>query len=392
MQLKWNALRNQLASLAWLSLDAHRFIIIICTMEENAELPSPILSIEKPRVIWRQVADQMRNQILSGELPPNTKLPSTAQIAKNSRTDVKTVHKALSVLVKEGLLSRQRKVGTYVRERRKSLSPMGIYTTVNNMITPSRQFTQFLNYQVQQAAHQRGIETHLWYDRRPDSKQTTLLPEIQQALHAGKINSLIILSGSASHRSWIDGIPVPISLMGENYPFGVSFDYRDFLAKAIKALSKKGCKSVSLLSNLPPEFVDDPFADLCGQYGLAWRPRHVVHYENESNHSLDRFGYDGFRRLWSSEPYPDGIILFPDATISGLLLAALKAGVNIGEDLKLAVHRNKGMEFLCPVPASFVVSDVQACAEALIDQAQAMMEGVDPQLKLLPYSIEESKQ
>lgn len=361
---------------------------IISNMEEMISSSQPVLDIEKPRVIWRQIADQMRHQILSGKIAPRTKLPSTAQIAKDAETDVKTVHRALSVLVKEGLLSRQRKVGTYVRERRKSLSPMGLYTSTGHLITPHRQFNQFLNFQVQKVAHKRGIKTVSWYDQRPDPERTTLLPEMENAFHAGKVNSLLVLSGSRTHRKWLENLPVPFSLLSAYFPNGVVFDFEGFLEKAIKTLRKKGCKSVSLISNLRPEMVDGPFADFCGRYGLAWRPRHIVHYDRNNSGPLDHFGYHGFKQLWRSPPHPDGIILYPDATISGLLIAALSAGIKIGRDVKLAVHRNKGMEFFCPVPASFIALDVEDCAEALIDQAQAMMEGKEPSSQVIRFMLE----
>src|SRR5918912_813495 len=69
------------------------------------------------RPVYKQIADQLRAAIESGELAPGARLPSEAELM--SRYDVAqgTVRQALSLLRGEGLVIAQQGRGVFVRER-----------------------------------------------------------------------------------------------------------------------------------------------------------------------------------------------------------------------------------------------------------------------------------
>lgn len=65
---------------------------------------------------YKEVAETLRQEIKSGKYSPGELLPDQNQIAKNFNTTRITVHKALQLLIIEGMIYSKRGSGTYVRK------------------------------------------------------------------------------------------------------------------------------------------------------------------------------------------------------------------------------------------------------------------------------------
>ncbi|MDT0432893.1 GntR family transcriptional regulator [Streptomyces salyersiae] len=69
--------------------------------------------------IYQRIADDLREQIADGTLPPGAKLPTEADLREKYGTSARsTVRQGLSLLVNEGLIVPQRPKGYFVREIR----------------------------------------------------------------------------------------------------------------------------------------------------------------------------------------------------------------------------------------------------------------------------------
>ncbi|MGW2325704.1 GntR family transcriptional regulator [Streptomyces sp. NPDC001700] len=64
----------------------------------------------------RQIADDLRERIRSGELSPGARLPGEPALVRQYGVAKETARRALTLLVSEGLAVRRRGSGTYVRE------------------------------------------------------------------------------------------------------------------------------------------------------------------------------------------------------------------------------------------------------------------------------------
>ena len=64
--------------------------------------------------IYRQVIDQIRRQVMAGQLREGEQLPSVRDLAAQLRVNPMTISKAYSLLEMEGLLDRRRGVGLFV--------------------------------------------------------------------------------------------------------------------------------------------------------------------------------------------------------------------------------------------------------------------------------------
>lgn len=65
---------------------------------------------------YKEVADDLRNKINSGKYAPGELMPDQNQIAADYNTTRITVHKALQLLMVEGMVYSKRGSGTYVRK------------------------------------------------------------------------------------------------------------------------------------------------------------------------------------------------------------------------------------------------------------------------------------
>lgn len=345
-------------------------------MEEKARPSRRLVNIQRPEVIWHQVGDQIRSKILSGEIPPGAKLPSTASIAKEAETDVKTVHRALSLLVKEGLISRRRKIGTIVTKRKSTISPIGVYTHTGFPPPINQAFIHHLLIRVQQEARRLKLQTVTWNDERSDEESKTMMPEIDRAVRTGQINSLVVINYNLKRYEALNKLHVPCAFYGGYESNSVNFRHSQFVRLALESLKDRGCRSVAFITQLGPELADDLFLETCKELGLKTRDDFVIHNTEFEDNELERFGYEGFKTLWGKKPHhPDGILVYPDTAARGTIIAAAESGAKIGKDLHLALHRNAGIDLFCPFPTTWISSDIQECARALIKQVKNVLAG-----------------
>lgn len=68
-------------------------------------VPNPIPAPVLPRGPYETIAESLREQILSGALPPGAQLPTVAQLAVANTVAVGTAHRALTILKAEGLIA-----------------------------------------------------------------------------------------------------------------------------------------------------------------------------------------------------------------------------------------------------------------------------------------------
>lgn len=68
-------------------------------------VPKPIPAPVLPRGPYETIAESLREQILSGALPPGAQLPTVAQLAVANTVAVGTAHRALTILKAEGLIA-----------------------------------------------------------------------------------------------------------------------------------------------------------------------------------------------------------------------------------------------------------------------------------------------
>ena len=79
------------------------------------------ISAQSDDAIYSQIENQIKNQILEGELAPGSPLPSMRVLAKDLRVSVITVQKAYENLSREGYITTGVGRGTFVSDIKASV-------------------------------------------------------------------------------------------------------------------------------------------------------------------------------------------------------------------------------------------------------------------------------
>lgn len=74
--------------------------------------------------LWRQVADQIRQSVLTG-LAANERLPAESELATRFGVNRHTVRSAIAALEKEGILRAEQGRGTFLNDRKRLRYPIG---------------------------------------------------------------------------------------------------------------------------------------------------------------------------------------------------------------------------------------------------------------------------
>ena len=84
--------------------------------------------------IYRQVMEQIRQQIMTDGLKPGSQLESVRDLAGRLKVNPMTISKAYSFLEVEGLLERQRGIGLFVAKVKKSDRDQMRSQLLNNIV------------------------------------------------------------------------------------------------------------------------------------------------------------------------------------------------------------------------------------------------------------------
>ncbi len=350
----------------------------------------------------RAIADNLREQILKGELAAGTELASTEDIADLWKTSKTTAHTALKQLVKEGLLERKHGSCTFVRRRRLALTHMGIYYDSPKVWSDEeRAFYRSLQALLEKKLAQLGMQVSVFVDRRPKRKQRTVLPELARAVEIREIQGLIIPIGNDVAVPALLRLPVATSILTNDIEFSSSVILagENLFRNLLSRLASKGCRSVGLISSVddesqasnPPETMDfsDIFLREAESFGMQTRSE-WLRLPKKYVFEKVLFGYDQFHELWAEPEHPDAVIVYPDVVVRGALTAALELGVHCAGDVTFCFHKNAHVDILCPFPAMWAISDETKIAGALIDQVRRQYAGKSVSPVLFEHEIQET--
>jgi len=364
--------------------------------QASPEIP---LRLSKFSSVQRQISDQVRSEITQGKLTPGTKLPTAVELSVSWGVSTCTVHNALTDLVKAGLLKRQRGAGTFVAERKKRLTSAAIYFGGDFWDGVDLGFYRLLYTALKVEFAKQGVKTRLIIDSRSREDQASVYPPLLDAIQADEVQALVYSLGNRVLTPTLGRLPIPQAFLtsGMTIPNNVSFDIRQFLEASMDALKAQGCRTIGLISNMSLANEDGRhtpfhsyFVEVAGERGMKFKNTWIESSPKNflSAGKFERFGYDSFRSIWSQPERPEGLIVYPDVVVRGVLMAIAESHISVPEDLKLALHRNEGIDILCPFPAFWATSRPILVAKALIEQIQFQFDGEKIEPVLVPFHVE----
>ena len=357
------------------------------------------LTFDRPKVVYRQISEQIRELIVSGRLQPGTKLPASAELAAKWDTHAATIHAALTPLVKEGLLTRQPKIGTFVSKRRARLSNVGIYYDSNIWLNQANAFKRAVHVALAGLLEAEKVNVEVWFDPRAGRQRGKVWPELVRAVDRRQMQAIIATDIPEEVVQWLQGLPV-LSAFFTYAPVRnrVSLDFNQFAEASVALLQKQGCRSAGLISILEPgqpangassvassDFYAH-FSAVCAAHGIAVRNEWIrTAHGFVRDESQEEFGYKEFRQIWRQPHRPDGLVVFPDTSVPGVLMSVLEQRVNVPDELRLVVHKHAEINFLCPLPITYLYSSTEQIARALYSQIERQFAGETCEPIVLPF-------
>jgi DNA-binding LacI/PurR family transcriptional regulator len=357
------------------------------------------LILKKRLTMREQITGQVRELIRSGHLSPGSKLPSTQELARQWKTQGANVHAALQPLVREGLLARKPGVGTLVQNPNRKLERIGVYYSQGNL--QNSRFIQTLRGELTSQALDAGYELRHLVDSR--DSQDTVLPELAELADKRDIQALIVMTTDLDHLAWQRKLPIPVAFNSSaKIREKVSFDHVGMIDLGLGALQQAGCQSVGLLCSVEArgETPDHPnlrlheyFRQRAEELNMEFREEWCRWQSSDDgcrSPSYERLGYDLFEDLWRLPTHPQGIFIYTDDIVTGVLMAILKHRVQVPDELKLALHHNAELDLLCPLPAWFVETSVGDVARGLIHLLEQQFHGKNVDPCLIPFTLNQN--
>lgn len=348
------------------------------------------VTIHESELAHRQIADQLREKILRGELPVGTKLPPTEALARQWRTHIRNAHTALVTLTKEGLLSRLPRQGTFVRARASRLTRVGIYVTQTACLDPVSRFGHEVMGALGVRLNRFDIQHDLWMDPRPATEYGTAWTDFTLAIRRQEMQGIIAATVTLELRKWLDDLPLPVAYLGDELPTSVGLDWRQYLELSLRRLKEQGCQSVGWITSATTARTNDfeHFMDLTKDLGLRIRDGWIrVPQGDLASREFEPHGYEQFRALWRQTERPDGLLVDDDVMGRGVITAILAQRISVPAELKVVFHGNVEIPLVCPFPASFAEVVCGEVAEALVQQVSRRFRGEPCKMIWLPHRL-----
>jgi len=266
---------------------------------------------------------------------------------------------------------------------------VAIYTLADALANPESNVQRVILAELQRQLNDQGIQAHVVVDPRSDDAQKDPLEPLRKLAREHRVGATI--AASTNHRllGWLGRMPHVAAFVGDKRIAGqVVNDFDQMADLCLGALAEQGCRSVGLICALRPDTPSygsgyhpqmefhNHFVEVACDLGLRISDR-WMRLSPPSVHSgiFAQTGYELFRALWAEPDHPDGLVVYPDSFMPGVLLAMAELGVRPPADLRLAYHRNEQTPLLNPYPATEAILSEREVATALIAQARRLWKG-----------------
>lgn len=339
--------------------------------------------------LYEQIELDIKSSIRNGQLIPGQKIASQNELAKHYGVSLITIKKALSNLVKEGVLFTRIGKGSYVAEPILKKINLGSQKLLGLVLRDIKHpyFSSLVHY-VEKRANELGFHLLLSSSSNNMEKEET---QINRYKELG-VDGIIIASLSLQYRA----TEYIKKLHEENFPYimisymhdpeywyiGSDQEYGGFLAT--EHLIKLGYKKIGYLhigrGNLLGDIRKNGYYRALTEYNIPYDSKLVYYTGNENFESMnDRVlqGYYFGKSFKSFENKPEAIFVYSDLMAVGLLNALTEDGFRIPDDLAIVGFDGIEAASIASVPLTTIAQPVEKIGTFAVDILQKRIEGID---------------
>lgn len=333
---------------------------------------------------------------LARKMGPGARLPTMAQLALDLGVSVMTLNRALSELEAQGIVVRRQGSGTYVADKLSQTAVALVYD--RDVFAPDASpFCGLLLHEATKQAGQNG-ETFGLFICAPDAA-TPVPPDLDEAIKTRRLAGVLFAGESnPAALGWLLDQKIP--LVALSYapvaPFRVRIDHAQTAYLGARELAGRGCKRIALWIpagvGIGPAQAGESFEELdafrraLDEGGVAYDAELVFELENLSAgvpeapvQSNREQGQNAAQTIFGAprENWPDGVVCIDDMFALGALAEMKKLGVEVGRDVQIATHTNKGSQLLFGLGDGLILLEVDPArvAAAMSEMLEARLRG-----------------
>ncbi len=323
--------------------------------------------------IRRDITEHFREGIMTGLYPAGSPLPSSQEIARTFGTQPANVQRALRLLVQEGLIVREPRVGTRVREKAGTLTSLAVYLKGMGgaQLLPYRRYYWG---ELEKRLARKGISIRVVTEDAAGNG----LRALRRLAQSDRAQAALFLELSPEEITELKKLPIPIlGLSSTQLAPRVGIDYRSLLALALPELKKYRCERLGMISTqgvlhtlqIDAESMTRGPATSFLHDGILFDARAMLEDSAipENEHSYALLGYSAFKRLMELPDRPDSLLVYPDKFLPGVLAAAYELKVDLNKTFKcIFAHRNRELPELFPAHVLYLEISLDEMVDATL--------------------------
>lgn len=324
---------------------------------------------DRPKAIYRQLADYYENEILSGKLKAGDRLPPTSRLVAQFELSIESVQNSLKILAERGLIERTPGRGTFVRRGvgnrtigvvfdrqvfcRADLRFFGLFGGHFNELAAKD------NYQVRSFAVDDGGACDQGFH------------QLKQAVENGELCGIFEFCAETEVCNYLQNeCPIPVMAAV------VKIDFLDALCSGFDYFRQIGDRHVALLypQYSHREIVDVVRRDeLIRQYEQAGLTVDllVIPEAGDINDNTYRILKEYLRRPGRAA----SLFFMVDSIYNGGIYAILEDGLTVPQDIHLLITVNRELKLFSPLPLTVLEVNSQLTAEQNYLALKAKVEG-----------------
>ncbi len=309
------------------------------------------------------------------------RLPPDRQLAQDFGVDPKTIALAMSHLEGEGLVTRQRRVGTLIRPPDEVAATVRTGTAVLLMRTRGHLFGALSGVLAEMLQSHGYCPVLMSSEELDDASIQPLLERVRE------LRPEVFLVETSRRDFPIEALrealPAHVRLVRlgdrsvmQGNPYRIEFDAKAGALAATRHLLALGRRRVLLLDalfELPPHLYPETghydfnmgYRRALDEAGLAGHERFFFESHDEAETS------DRLRDLMRGDERPDGILAFGDFRLVRTLNVLRELGLRVPEDVAMVGYFNTPWSLATHPPLSSIDVDMRGVAEALLHVATA---------------------
>ena len=301
------------------------------------------IDFEKPTPLYKQIAEDLKAKILSGQLEPGEQIGSHQALADKYDVSLITVKKALADLINEGILFSRVGKGTYVA-RKSAPVDLSKHRTIGLVLSDLKDpFFSLIVHGIEQKTSEKG------YNLLLSSSARRLEKEDNQIRHFRRIgvDGMIIASMTHLYRATRtirelhrDNFPYAVvSYMEDEDICFVGTDHEEGAYLATQHLAQLGYRRIGYINgeegNLLGEVRKRGYRRALRQYDQPFNDDFVFRLPYKGGRHYYQSGYEIARRFLALTEKPEAIFAYNDLTALGFQRAIIELGLKVPDDVAL---------------------------------------------------------